>query len=117
MIIHVNDTETVPEVEGTLFGMVQQSVNSLVTLKNTGSNTMNYRFQEYNGATWVDIGVSGSDTYNTIASLAVVTLELTSALQQVRLVGNASGGAFLEFSITWHVTRPSGGNIPTAIAC
>lgn len=112
MIIHVHDSETVAETEGTLFSTIQQSVESHVTLKNTGVNTINYRFQEYNGSTWVNIGTNGSDTWNTLAADAVKVLKLTSSLQQVRLVGNASGGAFLEFDVIWHVTRAAGAALP-----
>lgn len=94
--------------------MLQQgAVSALVTLRNAGTaNTMNYRFQEFNGTTWVDIGASGSDTNNTLTAGQVRVLKLTSTTPQVRLLGNASGGTTLDFSVMRFFARADGGAIP-----
>ena len=111
--IFVTDTQVVGEVESTLFSMIQQGpVSAQVIIKNTGVNTMNYRFQEYNGSAWVDLGASGSAFYNTLSADEVKVVTLTSSYPQVRMVGNASGGAYLDFDVTRYVERPSGSALP-----
>lgn len=84
----------------------------MVIIKNSGVNTMNYRFQEYNGSAWTDLGASGSDYYNTLSPNEVRGFKVSSTYPQVQMVGNASGGAFLEFSVDRYVNRASGGSIP-----
>lgn len=84
----------------------------LVILKNSGVNTMNYRVQEYNGSAWVDLGASGSEYYTTLSANEVKSLKITSSYPQVQMVGNASGGAYLEFSVQRYVNRASGGSLP-----
>lgn len=113
MVITVDDSQVVGETVATLFSMLQQGpVSANVVLKNSGVNTMNYRFQYYNGTGWVDLGASGSDYYNTLSPNEVRMFNLATAYPQVQLVGNASGGAFLEFSVQRYVNRASGGSIP-----
>lgn len=113
MITHVTDGQVVGETLATLFSAVQQGpVSFLITLKNAGINTMNYRFQEYNGTAWVDMGTSGTDYYNTLSSNEVKSFKLTSNYPQVQMVGNASGGAYLEFSLTRYHNRAAGGSVP-----
>jgi len=113
MYIQVTDSQVVSEVVSTLWSTIQQGpVNAMVIIKNSGVNTMNYRFQEFNGSAWVDLGASGSDFYNTLSANEVRGFEVTSAYPQVQMVGNASGGAFLEFSVTRYANRASGGMIP-----
>lgn len=113
MIILNTDSQIVGETQSTLFSTFQTGpVNMQVIIKNSGVNTMNYRFQEYNGTSWVDLGASGSEFYNTLSVNEVRVLVVTSAYPQVQMVGNASGGAFLEFSVTRYFNRPSGGAIP-----
>lgn len=113
MIILNTDSQLVGETQSTLFSTFQTGpVNMQVIIKNSGVNTMNYRFQEYNGTAWVDLGASGSEFYNTLSVNEVRVLVVTSDYPQVQLVGNASGGAFLEFSVTRYFNRPSGGAIP-----
>lgn len=113
MVIHVTDSQIVGETQSTLFSTIQQGpVNMMVIIKNSGVNTMNYRWQEYNGSAWVDLGDSGSDFYNTLSVNEVKAIEVESTYPQVQMVGNASGGAFLEFSVTRYVNRASGGSIP-----
>lgn len=113
MVIHITDSQIVGETQSTLWSTIQQGpVSMLVIIKNSGVNTMNYRFQEFNGSAWVDLGTSGSDYYNTLSVNEVKTIEVTSTYPQVQMVGNASGGAFLEFSVTRYHNRASGGSIP-----
>lgn len=113
MVIHVTDSQLVGETQSTLWSVLQQGpVNMLVIIKNSGVNTMNYRFQEFNGSAWVDLGTSGSDYYNTLSVNEVKAFKVTSTYPQIQMVGNASGGAFLEFSVDRYFNRPSGGAIP-----
>jgi len=113
MTINVNDTQVVGETLSTLFSVLQQGpVAMLVIIKNSGVNTLNYRFQEYNGSTWVDLGASGSDLNNTLSEDEVKSFKVSSNYPQVRVVGNASGGASLDFDVTRYVDRASGGPLP-----
>lgn len=113
MIVHCTDGQLVGETESTLFTILQQGpTDFLVVLKNSGVNTANYRFQEYTGAAWVDLGASGTDFYNTLIASQVRSFKVSSSYPQVRLVGNASGGAFLELSIQRYFNRASGGTVP-----
>lgn len=113
MTIFVTDTQVVGETSATLFSMIQQGpVSAQVIIKNTGVNTLNYRFQEYNGSAWVDLGASGSDYYSTLTADEVKSIQVTSNYPQVRMVGNASGGAYLDFDVTRYVERASGGALP-----
>ena len=113
MTILVQDSQVVPETISTLFSVIQQGpVSMLVIIKNTGVNTLNYRFQNFDGSTWVDLGASGSDYYNTLAEDEVKTFKVSSSYPQVRMVGNASGGAALDFDVMRYVERASGGAVP-----
>jgi len=113
MVINVTDSQVVGETLSTLFSMFQTGpINALVILKNSGVNTMNYDFQEYNGTAWVDLGASGTVLNTTLQANQVVMLQVQSNFPQVQLVGNASGGAFLEFTVTRYFNRASGGAIP-----
>ena len=113
MNIHVTDTQVVGETSSTLWSTIQQGpVAMLVIIKNSGVNTMNYRFQEYNGSAWVDLGASGTDYYNTLTEDEVKSFKVSSSYPQVRMVGNASGGASLDFDVTRYVERASGGALP-----
>lgn len=113
MITLVSDSQVVGETVATLWSTLQQGPVSMnVIVKNSGVNTMNYRLQEHTGAAWVDLGASGSDFYNTLQPGEVRQFKVSSAYPQVQMVGNASGGAFLEFSIQRYANRASGGAIP-----
>jgi hypothetical protein len=113
MIILCNDTQIVGETLSTLFSVIQQGpVALLLILKNSGVNTINYRVQNFDGTTWVDLGASGSDYYNTLSEDEVKSFKVTSSYPQVRVVGNASGGSSTDFSITRYVERASGGTLP-----
>jgi hypothetical protein len=113
MTILTSDSQAVGETVGTLFSVLQQGPIALLTvIKNVAINTMNYRFQEWNGTAWVDLGASGSDFYNTLSQNEVKSIKVTSNFPQVRMIGNASGGAELQFDILRYVDRASGGPVP-----
>jgi hypothetical protein len=113
MIIHCTDGQVVGETVSTLFTVLQQGpVAMLVVIKNSGVNTMNYRFQENNGTTWVDLGAQGTDFYNTLSPGEVRSFKVSSTYPQVQMVGNASGGAFIDFSLTRYYNRAAGGSLP-----
>lgn len=113
MIVHCTDGQLVGETSSTMFTLLQDgAVSATIFIRNSGTNTMNYRFQEWNGTTWVDLGASGSDYYNTLSPSEVRSFKLSSSNSKVQMLGNASGGAFLDFSITRFFNRTSGGAIP-----
>jgi len=113
MVINVTDGQIVGESASTLFSTIQQGpMSALVILKNSGVNVISYRFQEYTGSAWVDLGASGSDYYNTLSPNEVRQMLVESSYPQVQLIGNASGGAFLDFSVTRYANRTSGGSLP-----
>lgn len=113
MMTFVTDGQVVGESVSTLFSMLQQGpIEASVFIKNSGLNTLNYRFQYWDGSAWVDMGTSGSDFYNTLMAGEVRALELSTEYPRVQLIGNASGGAFLDFSITRYYNRTSGGSLP-----
>ena len=109
----VQDENYVGEVENTLFVMIQQGpVDALIFLKNTGINTINYRAQQFNGTTWVDMDVAGTDLNNTLTSNQIKSMKVSSSYPQVRFVGNAAGGAMINFSVSRYFCRSCGGTIP-----
>lgn len=113
MIINVNDSQVVGETSSTLWSTINQGPTEyLLIIKNSGVNTMNYRVQEYTGTAWSDLGSSGSDYYNTLSAGEVRQFVVESNYPQTQMIGNASGGAFLEFSMTRFANRASGGSIP-----
>jgi hypothetical protein len=113
MVVHVQDGQVVGETQATLFTIIQPApINAAVILKNSGVNTMNYDFQEWNGSAWSDLGAVGSNLNSTLQSGQTILVEVDSSNSKVQLLGNASGGAFLEFSITRYFDRQSGGPIP-----
>jgi len=113
MNIFVDDLQNVPEVEDTLFELIQQGpVAASLIIKNQGINTINYRFQYFNGTTWIDMDDLGTDYYNTLVSSQSRVLVLESSYTKVRLVGNASGTSILSFCVTRSANRTSGGPLP-----
>jgi hypothetical protein len=113
MVVTVTDSQVVGETLATLFTIIQPDpIDAAIILKNSGVNTINYNFQEWNGSAWVDMGASGSDLNTTLQAGQTVLLEVASNNPKVQLIGNASGGALLEFSITRYFDRASGGAIP-----
>ena len=109
----MTDSQVVGETQSTLFTIIQGApIDASLVLKNSGVNTMNYRFQEWNGMTWTDLGPQGSDWYNTLSPNETKLIEVESSNPKVQMVGNASGGAFLEFALTRYFNRDSGGAVP-----
>lgn len=113
MVVQVTDSQVVGETLATLFQIIQPApIDAAIILKNSGVNTLNYNFQEWNGTAWVDLGASGSDLNNTLQAGQTILVEVASSNPKVQLIGNASGGALLEFSVTRYFNRSSGGAIP-----
>lgn len=113
MVVQVNDSQVVGETVATLFQIIQPApIDAAIIMKNSGLNTINYTFQEWNGSAWVDLGASGSDLNTTLQAGETVLIEVESDNPKVQLIGNASGGALLEFSITRYFNRSSGGAVP-----
>lgn len=113
MVVQVTDSQIVGETLATLFTIVQPApIDAAIILKNSGVNTMNYNFQEWTGSAWADLGAVGTDFNTTLQAGQQILVEVTSTNSKVQLLGNASGGALLEFSITRYFNRSSGGAIP-----
>ena len=115
MTVHLTDGQVVGETEGQLMQLKGVTAFNAI-IKNSGANTMNYRFQEYNGSAWVDLGSSGDDLYNTLTVNQVRLFAVEATYPIVRIIGNASGGAFLEFAFTSDVNRASGGAYTIMVA-
>ena len=113
MIIHCTDGQVVGESQSVMFTLLQQGpVSALLFLKNSGVNTLNYDFQQFNGTSWVDLGAIGTDFQSTLMPNQVVDIQLDCTYPQVQLLANASGGAFLDFSVTRFYNRAAGGALP-----
>jgi hypothetical protein len=108
-----SDTQVIGETTSTLFTMTQAgAISAAVSMRNTGSNTANYFFQEFNGSAWVDLDVLGTPLNDTLSPGEVVMVLVESSYPQVRLQGNASGGTELDFAISRYFARSSGGAVP-----
>lgn len=113
MHVTLTDNQIVNEYESCLFTMMAIGLDDVViVLSNHGINTMNYRFQEFNGTSWRDIGGPGTEVYSTLMSDQSRTIRVTSKFSQIRLMGNASGGSMLNFTMVRSHNRASGGPIP-----
>jgi predicted regulator of Ras-like GTPase activity (Roadblock/LC7/MglB family) len=107
------DTQTIGGTSGQVFEMIQTgAVEALVTLKNTGTNTANYVFQEKIGAVWTDMASLGNPLNDTLSPDEVVALKVSSSYPQVRLMANASGGTVFEFAVLRYFDRGDGGALP-----
>jgi hypothetical protein len=109
MTVFFTDNQVVGETSATLL-TVKGVTEFQIILKNSGVNTMNYRFQQYVAGAWEDLGESGDDYYNTLSPNQVRLIQVEAESSQIQIVGNASGGAFLEFSTSTEVDRPSNGS-------
>jgi len=119
MISTVTDTNIVGELDATIFTATQAGpTGMLVVLENSGLNTLNYFFQEFDGTNWVDLDTLGTDLNNTLTAATIYApgetknIKLTSTYAQVRLRAYAAGGAELRFSVTRPSTRAPGGQLP-----
>lgn len=110
MQIRFQDDQIVSELESTVFeSFVPPGTVNSVFISNKGINTIAYRFQEHNGSTWIDIGSSGSVYYNALLKCETKHLTITTAYNRFRMVANASGGSYMDFSLERHLERVSGG--------
>lgn len=113
MNILVTDTQQIGETLVPALSMLQQGpVGALVTMKNSGVNTLNYTWQELVSGVWTSLGVLGTDFNSTLVAGQSKAIHVSSANSQVRLVANASGGSILEFAVLRWSDRTSGGAIP-----
>jgi hypothetical protein len=113
LIVDVSDSQVVAETQGVLFTIIQPAPISVqLIIKNSGQNTMNYDFQEWNGTAWSDLGAVGTVLNTTLTPNQVTAITLTSSNSKIQMLGYASGGAFLEFSLKSYFNRQSGGAIP-----
>lgn len=120
MNVTVSDTQTVPESgsisgKSLLFEMIQQSpTKALAILRNAGSNQIDYIFQDFDGSTWNNLDVAGTDLNNSLpaGSLGIKSIIVESTNAKVRLIASASGGSTLDFFITRYHSRADAGGIP-----
>ena len=113
MNIYVQDTNAVAETDGTLFSMIQQSpISALVTLQNSGINTLNYHFQQLISGVWTDMDVPGTPLNNSLMSGQTAAILVPATYPQVQLNGSESGGSVITFSVTRFSNRTSGGSLP-----
>lgn len=113
MQINVTDSQAIGETQATIFTCVQQSlIPTAVFLTNSGSNTINYDFQQHNGTSWVDIGAVGSSFNGALIAGQSVAVLVQSSYTQIQLIGNASGGSVLSFSVSRLASRAPGGPLP-----
>ena len=113
MHIFTQDSNVVGENESQLVEFYQSGpVQMAMFMTNAGANTLNYRFEEWTGTAWVAMGAVGSVYYNTLISGQTTSLLVNSSYGRVHLVGSASGGAILDFSVDRVFNRTSGGAMP-----
>lgn len=112
MIATISDTQAVTASDLTLFGWVLSAETVLVTVTNTGANTITYHFQAYDGSAWTDVGDLGTDYHNTLVAGQQRQLTIAAGNTQVRLVGLAAGGSTLDFVVSAFVERRNGGSLP-----
>lgn len=113
MLTTCSDIQSIGEVDSAAFGAVQQgATNAQFMLKNSGINTINYRFQFLNGSTWQDLGLEGTIYNNTLATDEVIQVSLTDLPAQIQLMCNASGGSVLFFEVTRYFNWTVGGFLP-----
>lgn len=114
MQINVADINVVGETEATIFETLGQGqTDSLVFLSNLGGNTVNYRFQQLTGGSWVNLVANpDGDLYGTLMATETRSIKLSSTNPQIRLVANASGGSSLWFQVSRFAIRGSGGKLP-----
>ena len=113
MHVDYSETQVVGETLAKLWGFIGASpISLLVLMKNSGMNTMNYNIQEWTGSAWMDLGAVGTPFNNTLSPNQVLQLIVVSNNSRIQVLGNASGGAFLEFSVKTYFNRQSGGDLP-----
>ena len=113
MQINVTDSQTVGETSAVITTLVQPaSTPTAVFLTNAGTNALTYRYQEFDGETWNDLDVPGTPANGALIAGGSATVLIKSTSTQVRLVGNASGGTVVQFSVSRLATRAPGAALP-----
>jgi hypothetical protein len=113
MFIGISDVATISESEATIFSFVQTpGVPISLFLVNSGSNTINYDFQELISGVWTDMDQPGTDLQNTLSPGQVKLIQVVASVSQVQLLANASGGSILAFNISRQALRVPGGQLP-----
>jgi hypothetical protein len=113
MNITCTDTQTIGASATIVFEMIQTgAVDALITLRNLGVNTANYKFQEKINGTWTDMDDLGDPLNNTLSAGEITALKVSSSYPQVRLSANASGGTEFEFAVLRYFDRGDGGSLP-----
>ena len=118
MHVNIQDYQSVSEVDAVIFELFQPlASDSVITLVNSGINTLNYHFQEYAiGAsgimTWVDLGAVGSTLNSALQASQSVIVEVASTNSKVRLMSNASGGSVIDFAVSRYQQRAAGAPLP-----
>ena len=99
-----------------LFDLVhQEPVKAYLAIENQGVNPIVYNLQEFNGTTWVDMDEQGTllnDILPASGEDCNRGMVIDSAYTTVRMLGSASGGSVLGFSLTRRVDRVGGGTLP-----
>jgi hypothetical protein len=110
----IQDLQVVGNTTGTLFSVTQVGTVAMsVILNNAGVNPVLYDFQSSpDGANWTDIQSFGNPLNNTLLPGTQVQVVVAGSYQFVRLIGSASGGSTLDFSIARFFNRTSGGYCP-----
>lgn len=110
MIVTKTDGNVVGETASAAFSVQQNGgLNLSLILKNSGVNVITYETQFWNVNTWLDAGTLGSAYWSTLQAGQTITFQAvstTSGLMQV--LANASGGSYLDFSVTFFQNRLSG---------
>jgi hypothetical protein len=122
MQINCADVNIVGSIDDVLFELINQgSTDCQFFFSNLGSNTINYHFQQLVSGSWVDISstTGPDDAYDnqvltgTLMSAETRSIHLSGvANPQVRVMGNASGGATLWFQVSRFAVRGAGGKLP-----
>ena len=87
-------------------------MNISFQLQNVGVNILSFTLNGTNdGVTFTNIDQPGGATNNTLTSGQSTAFVVNQTYNRLVLVGYASGGSILDFSVSQLVARPSGGAI------
>lgn len=117
MNIFCVDAQLVGESSAQIFELLQQSpIAAQVFLTNTGTNTINYRFQKLGSdGSWTDIGAQGSDYYNTLTAGQTKAISLSESSVRIKMLANASGGSAINFAVSRFHNRSAGAALPVLV--
>lgn len=113
MITTKTDGNVVGETASAAFSVWQQGgLNFNLIIKNSGVNVITFEMQGWNGSSWIDLGTIGGPYFSTLQSSQVSAVQINFAQYgQFQLLGSASGGSYLDFSVQMFVNRTSGGSV------